>query len=53
MKVTEITEHDDGSATLQFDMTPEEVSSLLSSAIIIALTEGIKLKEAKALKELS
>jgi len=53
MKVTNITEHDDGSATIIFDMTSDEVHSLLSSAILIGLTEGIKLKEEKSIKEIS
>jgi len=52
MKVTNITEHDDGSATVVIDMTEEERHALIGSAVIIALTEGLKLKEAQSLKEI-
>jgi hypothetical protein len=35
-------EHEDGSATYSFDMTPEERETLLSLGIITALKNGIK-----------
>jgi len=52
MKVTEITEHEDGSATVFVDMNEEEKHALISSAVIIALTEGIKLKEIQSIGEI-
>jgi len=42
MKVTEIEEHDDGSATVVFDMNKEEHSTLLEAAIVRAIKLGIE-----------
>lgn len=33
MTITEIIEHDDGSATIKFDLSDEEVKTLLSFAL--------------------
>ena len=51
MKVKEIEENEDGSATVTFDITPEEVRMLLDSAIVIGLIEGLKLAKEKKIKE--
>lgn len=51
MKVREIEENEDGSATVTFDITPEEVRMLLDSAIVIGLIEGLKLAKEKKIKE--
>jgi len=45
MKVEQYTENEDGSATLVVDLTPEETSILLESAIIQAIKEYIDKKE--------
>lgn len=42
MNVLLVEEHDDGSATYTFDMTPEERDSLLSLGIMTAIKAGIK-----------
>jgi len=52
MKVVNIIEHEDGSATVVIDMTKDEINQLVSTAVIIGLTEGIKLKETQSLGEL-
>lgn len=41
MKVELIKEHEDGSADFHFDMTPDEVTSLLRHGIMEALKAGI------------
>lgn len=51
MKVKEIEENEDGSATVTFDITPEEVRMLVESAIVIGLIEGLKLAKEKKIKE--
>ena len=51
MKVTSITEHEDGSATIMVNMSEEEKHALISSAVIIGLTEGLKLKETQSIEE--
>lgn len=33
MQVADITEHEDGSATINFDLTPQEVKQLLEYAL--------------------
>lgn len=45
MKVEQYTENEDGSATLVVDLTPEETSILLESAIMQAIKEYIDKKE--------
>ena len=45
MKVEQYTENEDGSATLVVDLTREETSILLESAIIQAIKEYIDKKE--------
>jgi hypothetical protein len=42
MRVNEVTEHEDGSATLHFDLTNEEVKLLLDWAIKEAIKNAIK-----------
>lgn len=44
-------ENEDGSATVELDMTADEVASLIQSAVIIGLTEGLKLVEQERIKE--
>ena len=53
MNISEIIEHEDGSATIMFEMSNDEVKQLLESAIIIGLTEGIKLKEQQNVQTVS
>ena len=53
MKVTELIEHEDGSATIILDMNNDEVKQLLEAAIIIGITEGIKLKEQQNVQAVS
>lgn len=45
MKVEQYTENEDGSATLVVDLTPEETSILLESAIVQAIKEYLDKKE--------
>ena len=45
MQILSMKENEDGSATVEFDMTADEVASLIQSAVIIGLTEGLKLVE--------
>lgn len=52
MKVTDLIEHEDGSATVTFDMTKEETAAILESALRIALIEGLKMVDEKKLNEL-
>ena len=51
MKILSMKENDDGSATVEFDMTADEVASLIQSAVIIGITEGLKLVEKERMKE--
>ena len=41
LDVTLIKEHDDGSATYQFDLTPEHSEALLKNGILWAIVSGI------------
>ena len=52
MEIVSIEEQEDGSAIVGFDMTAEEVKALLQSAVVIGLTEGLKLAEKERMKEL-
>jgi hypothetical protein len=52
LKIEELVEHEDGSATVIVEMTLDEKALLIESAIRIGLIEGIKLVEEKRLKEL-
>lgn len=45
MKVEQYTENEDGSATLVVDLTPEETSILLESAILQAIKDYLDKKE--------
>ena len=45
MKVEQYTENEDGSATLVVDLTPEETSLLLESAILQAIRDYLDKKE--------
>jgi hypothetical protein len=42
MKIELIKENDDGSANFSFDLTPEEVESLVRYGILEALKAGIR-----------
>jgi hypothetical protein len=41
MEVVELMEHEDGSATYRFDMTPEEHDAMCRSGIVWAIVSGI------------
>ena len=41
MEVKELKEHEDGSATYQFDMTPEEHDVMCKNGIVWAIVSGI------------
>jgi hypothetical protein len=51
MFVESLIEHEDGSATLQLDMSPEEVHLLIESAVRIGLIRGLKMAEEADMKE--
>jgi hypothetical protein len=51
MMVVNLIEHDDGSATVQMDMSAEEVRLLIESAFRIALIKGLKMAEEQEMKE--
>ena len=51
MMVVNLIEHDDGTATVQLDMSAEEVRQLIESAVRIGLIEGLKMAEDKRMKE--
>ena len=51
MMVESLIEHEDGSATLQLDMSPEEVRLLIESAVRIGLIRGLKMAEEADMKE--
>ena len=51
MMVENLIEHEDGSATLQLDMSPEEVRLLIESAVRIGLIRGLKMAEEADMKE--
>jgi hypothetical protein len=40
-QVLDLDEHEDGSATITFDFTPEEMKSLLNFAVTEALMNGL------------
>ena len=52
MIVKSVTENKDGSADVVFEMSSEEAQALISSAIVIGLTEGLKLAQEQRIKEL-
>lgn len=41
MEVVDIIEHEDGSATYQFDMTPEEHDAMCRNGILWAIVSGL------------
>ena len=45
--VTEVIEHEDGSATLQIDMDNEAVAALLQSALLNAIKKGLEIHESQ------
>jgi len=47
MKITEITEHEDGSATLSLELDTEEVKLLIQDSILRAIKESIKQEKDK------
>jgi hypothetical protein len=47
MKINEVIEHEDGSATLNVELEAEEVRLLIQDSILRAITEYIKQKESK------
>lgn len=51
MQILSMKENEDGSATVELDMTADEVASLIQSAVIIGITEGLKLVEKERMKE--
>ena len=52
MMVVSLVEHEDGSATIQLDMSPEEVHALIESAFRIALVKGLKMVEEQVMEEM-
>ena len=52
MEIISVKEHEDGSATYTFDMTEQERNALLQSALLMGITEGVKLLVEKKLNEL-
>ena len=47
MKVTEITEHEDGSATLSLELNTEEVRLLIQDSLLRAIKESIEQEKDK------
>jgi hypothetical protein len=47
MKVTEITEHEDGSATLSLELNSEEVRLLIQDSLLRAIKESIEQEKDK------
>lgn len=45
LKIKSVEEHEDGSATVVFDMTEKAVQELLQYAIVDILTKAVKDKE--------
>ena len=43
--VTKVTEHEDGSATLEIDMDNEVLTALLQSALLDAIKKGLEIQE--------
>lgn len=52
-EVLDIIDHEDGSATISFDFTPEELKALLTYAVTHALVNSIKLDKRGILDESS
>jgi hypothetical protein len=52
MMVVSLVEHDDGSATVQVDMSAEEIHLLIESAFRIALINGLKLVEEQEMQKM-
>ena len=50
MMVKNLIEHEDGSATVEFDMTPQEVMQVMESALRIGLIRGLQLTESEEMK---
>ena len=50
MMVKNLIEHEDGSATVEFDMSPQEVIQVMESALRIGLIKGLQLVEAEEMK---
>ena len=47
IKVVEIVEHEDGSATLQLDLDPETYAKIFNYGFIALVKEGLKSEEEK------
>ena len=45
--VTEVIEHEDGSATLQIDMDNETLTALLQSALLDAIKKGLEIHQSR------
>ena len=45
--VTEVIEHEDGSATLQIDMDNETLTALLQSALLDAIKKGLEIEQSR------
>ena len=52
MMVKNLIEHEDGSATVEFDMTQQEVMEVMEIALRVGLIRGLKLVEAEEMKGL-
>ena len=52
MMVNKLIEHEDGSATVEFDMTQQEVTEVMEIALRVGLIRGLKLVEAEEMKGL-
>ena len=50
MMVKNLIEHEDGSATVEFDMTQQEVMEVMEIALRIGLIKGLRLAEAEEMK---
>jgi len=50
MMVKNLIEHEDGSATVEFDMTQQEVMQVMENALRIGLIKGLKLAETEEMK---
>ena len=45
IKITEITEHDDGSATLQLDLDPETFAKIFNIGFISLVKKGLETED--------
>ncbi len=52
MTVSDLVEHEDGSATVTFDINVEEMKAIMTSALTIGLIEGLRMVQQKLEKEL-